>query len=333
MFRIHSARSQSTLTVCSLSLESRGWMELKALEKSKKQQEDDGSGSNAELTVEEMGRRAMWEENLLYNSTHNLEESLGLHSFTVAMNHLGDLSDEEVSQMYGMLTDPTDQEMEPYAEFPEDVDVPASVDWRKHGRVTNVKDQGDKCGSCWAFSAVGALEGLLAKKTGNLVSLSPQNLMDCSWKYGNKGCKGRSVNQAFQYVIDNKGIDSEKKAKDGVCRYLPKYLTAKCTGFKRVKPTEDDLKQALADAGPISVSVYSSCKGFKYYKSGILNDPACKGKPDHGVLAVGYGTEGSSDYWIVKNSWGTARGEKGYIRTARNKNNMCGIASNPSYPV
>ncbi|KAK7880628.1 hypothetical protein WMY93_032738 [Mugilogobius chulae] len=286
--------------------------------------------------VEEMDRRALWEERLLYINTHNLEASLGLHTYTVAMNHLGDLSDEEVSQMYGTLINPTDQEMEPYAEFPEDVAVPPSVDWRKHGRVTKVKNQGP-CGSCWAFSAVGSLEGLLAKKTGKLVDLSPQNLVDCSWKYGNKGCNGGNAFRAFKYVIDNKGIDSDNaypyKPKEGVCRYNPAYRAASCTGYKWVKPTEDDLKQALAVVGPISVSVYSSCKGFKFYKSGILNDPACKGTTNHAVLAVGYGTEGSLDYWLVKNSWGTRWGENGYIRIARNKNNMCNIAKYPVYPV
>ncbi|KAK7880629.1 hypothetical protein WMY93_032739 [Mugilogobius chulae] len=195
--------------------------------------------------------------------THNLEESLGLRTYTMAMNHLGDLG---------------------------------------------------PCGSCWAFSAVGSLEGLLVKKTGKLVDLSPQNLVDCSWKYGNNGCNGGNVFRSFNYVIDNKGIDSEEaypyKPTEGVCLYNPAYRAANCTGYKWVKPTEDDLKQALAVVGPISVSVYSSCNGFMFYKSGILNDPACIGETDHAVLAVGYGTEGSSHYWLVKNSWGKHVGEK-----------------------
>ncbi|KAK7880626.1 hypothetical protein WMY93_032736 [Mugilogobius chulae] len=221
--------------------------------------------------VEEMGRRALWEEKLLYINTHNLEASLGLHTYTVAMNHLGDLSDEEVSQMYGTLRVPSDLEMEPYAEFPEDVAAPASVDWRKSGRVTTVKNQG-QCGSCWAFSA------------------------------------------------------------DGVCNYKPAYRAANCSTYYGVKPTEDQLKQAVAAYGPISVAVRSSLKGFLYYKSGIFSDPACRGQVDHGVLVVGYGTEGASDYWIVKNSWGTGWGEKGYIRIARNKSNMCSIASYGMFP-
>lgn len=287
--------------------------------------------------VEEMGRRALWEENLQYINAHNLEESLGLHTYTLAMNHMGDLSDEEVRQFYATLRVPSDLKRAPLALISADVEVPDSVDWRKRGYVTKVKNQG-KCGSCWAFSAVGALEGLLAKTTGKLpVDLSPQNLVDCSGKYGNKGCNGGFMHKAFQYVIDNRGIDSDTsypyKAEAGPeCRYSTTYRAANCSAFYFVRADEDDLKQAVAAFGPISVGVHSSCRSFLYYKSGVLNDPACRKQVDHGVLAVGYDTAAGLDYWLVKNSWGTSWGEQGYIRIARNKNQMCNIATYSVFP-
>uniref|UniRef100_A0A3B4AF66 Cystein proteinase inhibitor protein salarin n=1 Tax=Periophthalmus magnuspinnatus TaxID=409849 RepID=A0A3B4AF66_9GOBI len=285
---------------------------------------------------EELNRRAVWEKKLLYINRHNLEASMGLHSYTLEMNHMGDLTDEEAKQLYTMLRVPSDLKMAPSPLFSANADIPDSVDWRKSGYVTPVKNQGS-CGSCWAFSAAGALEGLLAKTTGKQVDLSPQNLVDCSGKYGNHGCNGGFMSQAFQYVIDNKGIDSEKsypyKGTAGVCSYNPVYRAANCSTYYSVKSSEDALKQALAVVGPISVAVHSSWPGFLHYKSGVLDDQACMGLVDHGVLAIGYGTDGGRDYWLVKNSWGTSWGENGYIRIARNKRNMCGIASYGVYPA
>ncbi|KAA8591931.1 hypothetical protein FQN60_017305 [Etheostoma spectabile] len=161
------------------------------------------------LEVEEVRRRELWEKNLMLITLHNLEASMGLHTYDLGMNHMGDLTQEEILQSYATLSVPADMQRAPSAFVgTSGTDVPDTMDWRQKGCVTRVKMQGS-CGSCWAFSAAGALEGQLAKTTGKLVDLSPQNLVDCSSKYGNHGCNGGFMHQAFQYVIDNQGIDSD----------------------------------------------------------------------------------------------------------------------------
>ncbi|KAG1696136.1 Cathepsin L [Nymphon striatum] len=218
------------------------------------------------------------------------------------------------------------------------LDLPKTVDWRKEGLVTGVKNQG-ACGSCWAFSTTGSLEGQHKKKTGKLVSLSEQNLVDCSWAEGNLGCGGGLMDSAFQYIKKNKGIDSESsypyQAEDEKCKYKKADDSAKVTGFVDIpNGDENALKKAVATVGPISVAIDANHPEFMSYSSGILDIPTCSSVDlDHGVLAVGYGTENGKDYWLVKNSWGTSWGMSGYVKMTRNKDNQCGIASKSSYPL
>ncbi|XP_010017507.1 PREDICTED: cathepsin S isoform X1 [Nestor notabilis] len=286
---------------------------------------------------EEWDRRATWERNLRLVTLHNLEHSLGLHSYTLGMNHLGDMTSKEVAALLtGLSITPRSQRittshLQPSSQLPD------TVDWREKGCVTNVKNQG-ACGSCWAFSAVGALEAQVKLKTGTLVSLSTQNLVDCSVSYGNRGCSGGFMTTAFQYIIDNNGIDSDEsypyKAENGTCQYNASTRAATCSKYVELPHADEEaLKDAVANVGPVSVAIDATQPTFFLYKSGVYDDPQCSQEVNHGVLIIGYGTLDNKDYWLVKNSWGVRFGDEGYIRMVRNHKNHCGIASYASYPL
>jgi len=209
-----------------------------------------------------------------------------------------------------------------------------SLDWTTKNAVTGVKDQG-QCGSCWAFSATGSTEGAIALKYGHLTSLSEQELVDCAGSYGNAGCNGGLMDSAFKYEQAN-GLCTEASypytGKNGVCLKTSCTASAntKITGYKDVTHTENALG-AAADTGPVSVAIEADQSGFQLYKSGVFCG-TCGTSLDHGVLVVGYGDEGTTAYWKVKNSWGASWGESGYIRMCRNAD-KCGIANEPSYPT
>ncbi|XP_030645096.1 cathepsin S, ortholog 1 [Chanos chanos] len=286
--------------------------------------------------IEEFGRRRIWEENLQMISLHNLEATLGMHTYELAMNHLGDLTAEEVVTMLTGTRVPEDLEQSPSFIMPR-VPLPTSVNWRDRGFVTQVRMQGT-CGSCWAFSAAGALEGQLKRTRGKLVTLSPQNLIDCSTKFGNHGCKGGFMTDAFQYVIKNHGIDSDASypytGMDGWCQYEAEFRAANCSSYRCLpRGDEEALRAGLATVGPISVAIDASRPKFIFYRRGVYRDPSCSKRVNHGVLLVGYGSLHGQDYWLVKNSWSVHYGDEGYVLMARNRHNQCGIALYPCYPV
>ncbi|XP_020631218.1 cathepsin L1-like [Orbicella faveolata] len=294
-------------------------------------------GKQYETDTEEEARYAIWRDNLRKIQQHNSEG----HSYTLAMNQFGDLTVDEYRFFFlglrAHFSNETEREGSHFLP-PSGVTLPDTVDWRTKGYVTPVKNQG-QCGSCWAFSATGSLEGQHFKKTGKLVSLSEQNLVDCSRKYGNFGCEGGLMDYAFKYIKANKGLDTEVsypyKARDGSCHFKSADVGATDTGFMDIQSgSESALKSAVATVGPISVAIDASHESFQFYHKGVYNEPACSSTQlDHGVLAVGYGTYQGKDYWLVKNSWGTSWGMQGYVMMTRNKNNQCGIATDASYPL
>jgi len=295
---------------------------------------------NYSSPVEDKFRLKIFMENKAKIARHNAEAHQGAKSYFLKMNSFGDLLHHEfIGVMNGYNYEQKKQLNDGLTQIPPaHVELPGEVDWRAHGAVTDVKNQG-QCGSCWAFSTTGALEGQHFRKTGRLVSLSEQNLVDCSTKFGNNGCNGGLMDNAFRYIKANGGIDTEQSypydGEDEQCHYNPRNVGATDKGFVDITPGDEDaLKAAVATVGPVSVAIDASHPTFQFYNHGIYNEKDCDPQNlDHGVLVVGYGTTDEGDYWLVKNSWSEKWGDDGYIRMSRNKDNQCGIASCASYPV
>jgi len=257
------------------------------------------------------------------------------HSYTLGMNEMGDMTHAEFKATklgYKKIDRSFLRAKNSEGPHMHVKNAPASVDWRSKNAVTPIKNQ-QQCGSCWAFSTTGSTEGAVAIATGKLISLSEQQLVDCSTAQGNQGCNGGLMDQAFQYIIANNGITTEAAypytAMDGTCN-TSVTAAATITGFTDVASgSESALVNAVA-IGPVSVAIEADQACFQFYTSGILNDPSCGTNLDHGVLAVGYSQSGG--YWIVKNSWGTSWGMNGYVEIAMGMDE-CGINTEPSYPT
>lgn len=292
-----------------------------------------GKYGKSYLTNEtESWRRAIWSRNYAMVTKHNQAG----YSYTLEMNEFADLTAQEFSSIYNGYRRSLPANNTRYWRSPPEslIGIPDKVDWRDKGYVTPVKNQ-KKCGSCWAFSATGSLEGQHFKKTGKLVSLSEQNLVDC---VKGEGCEGGLMTSAFEYIKKNGGIDTEEsypyKAKNEKCHFKESDIGATLRSYEKII-REDclSLRERVANVGPISAAMDASHNSFQLYKKGIYSPSVCsKTKLDHGILVVGYGNEDGTDYFLVKNSWGTSWGMEGYFMI-ENKNDLCGICTSASYPV
>uniref|UniRef100_A0A0D9WAD6 Oryzain alpha chain n=1 Tax=Leersia perrieri TaxID=77586 RepID=A0A0D9WAD6_9ORYZ len=297
--------------------------------------------SNAIGGGDDERRYEVFKDNLRYIDEHNAAADAGVHSFRLGLNRFADLTNEEYREAYlGLKNKPLRGERKVSDRYlaADDEALPESVDWRKKGAVAEIKDQGG-CGSCWAFSAIAAVEGINQIVTGDLISLSEQELVDCDTSY-NEGCNGGLMDYAFDFIINNGGIDTEDdypyKGSDGRCDVNKKNAkVVTIDSYEDVTPnSEKSLQKAVANQ-PISVAIEAGGRAFQLYSSGIFTG-TCGTALDHGVAAVGYGTENGKDYWIVRNSWGKSWGESGYVRMERNikaTSGKCGIAVEPSYPL
>jgi len=272
--------------------------------------------------------------------THNERHAKGLESFHIALNDMSDLSPKEFNDMkcgYSPSRQTLGASQNASTFVSSGLAAPPSVDWRQQGAVTPVSNQGG-CGSCYTFASAGALEGAFFRRTGRLVKLSEQHLLDCSGRYGNGGCDGGLMTNTYNYVIQNRGISSYNvypyQERVMQCRWNPQYNAGTISSYSVVnRNSESSLMEAVAQVGPISVAMDASPRNLMMYRGGVFNNPACSPTQlNHAVTLVGYGTEGGIPYWLIKNSWGAQWGEGGYVKIAR-AGNQCGITTDASFPT
>jgi C1A family cysteine protease len=304
--------------------------------------------------VEHDARYLTFKTNVDFIMSHNSRAEE--HGYTVGINQFADMSRTEFKKV--MLTYQAERKQaNPVKVFDESL-TPDSVDWTTKGAVTPVKNQG-QCGSCWAFSTTGSVEGAYQIATGKLLSFSEQELVDCAGSYGNQGCNGGLMDDGFKY-IEAKGDASEDTysytGKTGTCSTSKQGNTAiaagKVTSFNDVTTDSETQLMAAVSKGPVSVAIEADQSGFQFYKTGVFSG-TCGANLDHGVLVVGFGTDSGKDYWKVKNSWGATWGQEGYIMLERGtkknatdatgrkllggggagKDGQCGLLKQPSYPV
>jgi len=273
-----------------------------------------------------------FQENDKLIEEHNAKDS----SYKLAHNQFSDLSFEEykATKLGGFAAFNAQRKKNYDHSLKVGATIADDVDWVAKGAVTPVKDQG-QCGSCWAFSTTGSVEGANQIATGTLTSFSEQDLVSCDTD-SDQGCNGGLMDNAFEYIKTN-GLCTEKDypytaggGTSGTCKRNCEPAVY-VTSYTDVPEKDEDALLAALNKGPVSVAVEADKSAWQFYSSGVLDDASCGTSLDHGVLAVGYGTDGK-DYYKVKNSWGASWGEEGYIRLVRGKN-QCGIASAASYPV
>jgi cathepsin L len=287
--------------------------------------------------AEEQLRYKIFNDNLQKIKEHNEKYEQGLSSYTLGVNQFSDLTSEEFAATLTLqLNKKSPQNVQSNYNLTKKaaLGIPDSIDWRTSSVVTGVKNQGS-CGGCWAFSATGTIESQIAIQTGELKSLSEQQLLDCDTE-SDSGCNGGVVQYAIDYVTQN-GLTLEDNypfvGQQGSCdgsKSANKVIYTK--GYVEInRNDESDLKQAVGNVGPVSVAI--NAIPIQSYQSGIF-DGTCSADLDHAVLAVGYGTDQSTgvNYWIIKNSWGGDWGEQGYFRM-KIGSNLCGIATQACYPL
>ena len=291
-------------------------------------------------TLHELEKRfQVFRTNLRNIVIHNLDHK---QNFTMGINQFTDLTPQEFKVQYvsGLKAEVGSYGCKSFSSSASG--APSAIDWRNNGAVTSVKDQG-QCGSCWTFSATGAVEGAWAISKGQLIDLSEEQLVECAtgMSYGSHSCSGGQMQGAFKYVIEH-GQCSDSSypytsgtGQSGSCKTCS--AVAHMSSCSDVKPNDQlSLKAALAQQ-PVAVAISADTKLFQSYSSGVITSSSCYTSLDHGVLAVGYGEENGIKYFLVKNSWSTNWGMSGYVKIARsdstNDAGICGIGMDASFPT
>ncbi|XP_010557424.1 PREDICTED: ervatamin-B-like [Tarenaya hassleriana] len=268
----------------------------------------------------------------------------GNATYNLGINQFSDMTDEEFRAIYTGLNMPegingislSGSDETAAFRYGNVTDAAESIDWRSEGAVTPVKSQG-RCGCCWAFSAIAAVEGIAKITKGELVSLSEQQLLDCDTEY-NAGCGGGIMSKAFEYITKNQGIASEEdypyQESQQTCQANARSAV-RISGYETVpRSNEAELMKAVWKQ-PVSVAIEGTGEAFRHYSGGVF-DGECGTDLHHGVTIVGYGMSEGNKYWLLKNSWGESWGESGYMRIRREveaPEGKCGLAILAFYPV
>ncbi|KAM9311851.1 uncharacterized protein PAF06_009717 [Gastrophryne carolinensis] len=281
-------------------------------------------------SYDETMRRKAWEETWHRVQKHNQMYEQGLTKYKKAVNMFADMTSRERSSRSCLSSKQNDKNVAVQSQTM-NMNLPKSVDWRESNCVSRVKNQGDYCGSCWAFATVGVVESHHCLKTKELVEFSPQQLVDCDAE--SDGCCGGRAESGFEYVRRNGVMRADQyrySQKKFRCQYISKNAIKFNVTKSYILPGEDNMASSVAQDGPIAVEIDASDDLMEYSEGIFVGD--CTEETNHAVIVVGYGTEHdeetgeSTDYWIVKNSWGKEWGEDGYIRMERNVD-LCGINS------
>jgi len=286
-------------------------------------------------SVEHALRKQIFQTRLASIIQHNSQ----VKTWKQGVNQFMDMTDEEMRSLngynHGMARGQLFENSVPYKRISNFTDLPTQIDWRRKGVISPVKNQ-KSCGSCWAFASTETLESHAAIRFGQLPILSPQNIVDCAPNPnhcgGTGGCEGATAEVAYGWV-QGSGIaleaDYPYTAVDGACQ-TTKTPAAGVEYYIRLPMNDADaVAEALVNHGPLAVAVDASRFGF--YSSGIFDDCSFSKSIDinHLVQLVGYGTEGGTDYWLIRNSWGIGWGEEGYIKLRRYPTGTCGVDKNP----
>jgi cathepsin L len=302
--------------------------------------------------TEESSRESIFWNNMRKILSHNFNFRRGRTSFKLGINQFAHMTFDEISRNFS--PSPAERARQTKSAqgtrfIPKTVysdnsmnlrHLPESFDWRDRGVVTKVKNQ-FLCGACYAMATLAALESHHLLATGENVSLSVQEIVDCAGDYQTFGCRGGMDFRTIDFVKDRRGISSEAvypfTGQVGRCRAAEfEKVAIDVKGYGMIPKGKDPtyLKKALIKLGPILVPVDSDLETFKRYSSGIFFDENCKvSQLNHLVLLVGYGHENGEEFWIVKNSYGEFWGEKGFMRIAMNRSNDCGVTKEPIYPI
>ena len=277
-----------------------------------------------------------YRKNIFSKNSEKVDYMNQVYNHKSALNQFADLTEEEFIAKFTGLKYTGNQKRSSIKHVSTGLGQQASIDWRAKGAVNPVKNQG-QCGSCWAFSATSSIESAVFLRSGKLLNLAEQQLVDCSGAFGNLGCNGGWMDWSFNYLLSSGGqqqtADYPYTARDGTCKFNKALVKASISSYTDIPASDCNALASGITKQPVSVTI--AANAIMFYTGGIFDNASCGTSLNHAVTAVGYGSENGKNFFLVRNSWGTGWGEQGYIRFSRDNqtpDGICGICMVTSYP-